>query len=133
MVQPQLRVASVMIKGASPVLVNVKIVSWGAFCSIVPKSCSILSNSITGRLLAAASLIAATSTLEASILLEAFSLQENNTRTEARLSVKKILFMFIKFLIFFKIKDYFFITDPCPIYLIFLLPYIPGPIYPTPH
>src|SRR5690606_34756401 len=113
MVQPQLLVASVMIKGASPVLVNVKIVSWGAFCSMVPKSCSILSNFITGRLLAAASLFAATSTLEASILLEAFSLQENITRAEARLSVKKILFMFIKFLIFSKLRIIFY-NRPLP-------------------
>src|SRR5690606_8174055 len=97
MVQPQLLVASVIIKGASPVLVNVKIVSWGAFCSMAPKSCSILSNSITGTLLAAASLSAATATLEASILLDAFSLQENNTSTETRLSVKKVLFMFVNF------------------------------------
>src|SRR5690606_2527354 len=107
MVQPQLLVASVMIKGASPVLVNVNIVSWGAFCSMVPKSCSILSNSITGTLLAAASLWAATSTLEASILLDAFSLQEVNTRTEARLNVKKILFMFIKFLLVAKLRNIF--------------------------
>src|SRR5690606_9535778 len=36
-VQPQLLVALVMINGASPVLVNLNMVSWGAFWAMVPK------------------------------------------------------------------------------------------------
>src|SRR5690606_3222027 len=101
-VQPQLLVALVMINGPSPVFVNLKMVSWGAPCSMVPKSCSFLSKVITGTLLWATSLDMALSTLSATILSEAFSLQETPTRAKAMAKAKIVVFLFMVLDCFYK-------------------------------
>src|SRR5690606_21236304 len=96
-VQPQLLVALVMIRGASPVLVNLNTVSWGAFCAMLPKSCSVFSNDMTGTFPCASSRLLAVSTLSATILSEAFSLQDITTNAMAMIRPKcKIVLFMIK-------------------------------------
>lgn len=72
-VQPQELLTSVITNGASPVFLYVNTVSTGVPLIISPKSCSVLSNSITGNFDAASSLTAASATLESSTLLDASS------------------------------------------------------------